>query len=86
MEIHKEDALFFLLLDVFRVFVKFSPAHSIQTPKKQLKNVLLWSFTAALSCDFLLTFVAHARICAPFGYNRAFFPGFASIVNTLTRF
>lgn len=66
--------------------MKFSPAHSIQTQKKQLKNVLLWSFTAALSCDFLLTFVAHARICAPFGYNRAFFPGFASIVNTLTRF
>ena len=66
--------------------MKFSPAHSIQTQKKQLKNVLLWSFAAALSCDFLLTFVAHARICASFGYNRAFFPGFASIVNTLTRF
>lgn len=66
--------------------MKFSSAHSIQAQKKQLKNVLLWSFTAALSCDFRLTSVAHARICAPLGYNRAFFPGFASIVNTLTRF
>lgn len=66
--------------------MKFYSAHSIQAQKKQLKNVLLWSFAAALSCDFRLTSVAHARICASFRYNRAFLPGFASIVNALTRF